>query len=425
MFLVSKHKTVPGGALYYVIFVVFILSAIVSLFLLHRGVRLKQVHQEIEYFTRIDDLNSALTLYLSQPEHYQRAPVASIFLFDDTSRTVQIAKEPHGLLNLITASNDYRGKLLSKTLLVGKDPFEGDSIALYVPDNRQALYASGNTIINGNAVIPAKGLQRASIEGRPLRRANPVEGRISKSGSSLPKLAPSIIKKIHAVQDFDSLSNISVSINELFQSSIENAYTEETKWFSSDSDFQISGIQADGRIGFLSSGTILLKKDASLNGVIVSASKIIVEEGFEGDVQLFARDSLVIGMNCRLAFPSVVCLNNDNVNNIYMEIGESSTIDGTVLVTQENLSTKKPFLSLKEGAIIKGQVYHQGTVELLGKIHGSLYCEGFYMKTKRAYYENHLLDNEIDVYRLPYLFVSIDLIQGYNDQVIDIVGNTL
>ena len=74
---------------------------------------------------------------------------------------------------------------------------------------------------------------------------------------------------------------------------------------------------------------------------------------------------------------------------------------------------------MKKGVEIKGQVYHHGKVELLGNIYGSLYCEGFIRKTKRAYYENHLLDNVIDFKRLPVRFVGVDLFQGYDDQIIE------
>lgn len=417
----SKYRSVRGGALYYVIFVVFVLSAIISLFLLHRGTRLKVVQQEIAYFSKVDDLNSALSLYLSDPQTYQGESSVSMVLFEDSARRVELTRNSHGLLDLITARNIYRGKELSKTLLVGKDPFDGDSIALWVPDGRQALYASGSTIINGNAVIPAKGMQRASIEGKPLKRPDPVNGRISKSSSSLPSLAPWILSKIQNVQDYDSLLNISYNISQLYQASIQRPLNDEILWYSSDGDFQISGIEVEGRYGFMSAGSILINKDASLKGVLISASRIIVEDGFEGEVQLFARDSMVIGEGCKLGFPSVVCLNSDLVNNLYLELGGSSILEGTLIVNQENLSSKKPFLSIKEEALVVGQVYHQGSIELLGEIHGSLYCEGFYRKTKRAYYENHLLDNVIDFHRLPGLFVNLDLLEGYNDQIIDIL----
>jgi hypothetical protein len=178
-------------------------------------------------------------------------------------------------------------------------------------------------------------------------------------------------------------------------------------------------------VGFCSTGTILIQKDAILHGTLVTASRIIVEDGFCGEVQLFAQDSLVIGEDCNLRFPSVACLSSNNVSNLHMEIGEFSSIEGTVLVYQAQLAAQKPFLAVEEGVLIVGQVYHQGKINLLGAIHGSLYCETFYLKTDRAHYENHLLDNEIDFLKLPRLFVSIDLIHGYHDQIIDIVDQRL
>lgn len=421
----SRTKSVRGGALYYVIFVVFVLTAITSLYAMQRGVKARQLIQELGYFTCLDDLNSGLSLYLSEPEVYQNSATSELVLFEDTSRRVIITRKPYGLLNLITAKTTYRGKLLSKTLLVGKNPFHGDSIALYVPDRQQTLHASGNTIIHGNVVIPAKGMQRAAIEGKPLKADYVVSGNITPSGDSLPMLAKGIVEKLVLIQNLDSLCKFATPISELYQASIVNAVNENIQWYGSGDDYQISGFEASGGVGFCSSGTILIRKDARLHGTLITAASILVEDGFEGDVQLFAQDSLIIGKECKLRFPSVACISSRNVNNLHMSIGEHSFIEGTVLVSQSQLAAKKPFLAVKEGVLIVGQVYHQGSINLLGRIHGSLYCESFYLKTDRAHYENHLLDNEIDFLKLPGFFVSIDLIQDYNDQVIDIVDQRL
>ncbi len=425
MFFRIRNRTLGGGALYYVIFVAFVLSAIVSLFMMHRGMSYRQIRSEIRYFERIDDLNSALTLYLSEPEKYQQSNSVSMVLFEDSARRVNISRNHCGLLDLITAKVIYKEKELSKTMMAGMDPFSGDSVVLYVPDKRQALFASGNTIINGNAVLPVKGVQRASIEGKPLQRPEPVKGKISVSKSTLPALAPWIRVKIERMLDLDSLLAISGNLRNLRASSIDRSSVEEVHWYGSENDFQISGLQTKGPVGFVSRGAIYIRKDAQLDGSIISASKILVEEGFHGRVQLFARDSLVIGASCILDFPSVLCISNDNVNPVYMKLGGSSVVNGVVLVGQKNLSTSKPLIRLERGSLIRGQVYHQGIIELLGSIHGSLYCKGFYRKTKRAFYENHLLDNEIDFHQLPPHFVFIDLLNGYNTQFIDVLNQSL
>lgn len=425
MFLRIKNRTLSGGALYYVIFVTFVLSAIVSLFIMNRGMRFRQIRSEIRYFERVDDLNSALTLYFTEPEKYQQSSSVSMHLFEDTARQVVISRRHIGLLDLITVHAMYRGKELSKTIMAGMDPFQGDSVVLYVPDRRQAIFASGNTIINGNAVLPLKGIQRASIEGKPLQRSKPVLGNISISNPTLPVLAPWITKKIDSMLDLDSLVKYSESLGSLLRSSIDRSSTEEIQWYGSEGDYQISGIESSGPLGFVSTGTIHIRKDAYLDGSIIAAAQILVEEGFRGTVQLFAKDSIVLGPHCELNYPSILCLSNDNVNPVYVELGESCVLDGLVLVCQKNLSTAKPFLRCSRGSLIRGQVYHQGHVELLGRIHGSLYCEGFYRKTKRAYYENHLLDNELNFHKVPPHFVFIDLLNGYNNQLIDVVSFSL
>lgn len=423
MYLNKAHNKLQAGALYYAIFVVFVLSALTSLFILHRGMQQRQMRQELLYFQAIDNINSALTIYLSKPEKYQNVNDVAIELFDDTTRRVKINREAYGLLDHIIASCNYEGKALYKSLTAGKNPFRSDSLALFVPEKKQALFASGNSRIVGNAALPAKGIQRASIEGKPLKSNTAITGSIRRSSSALPSLAPRIKKKINELQQADSLMKLASPVNELYSSSLLLSPDHETHWYGSADNYQISGIEVSGAVGFVSGGTILIRQDAVLKGVLISATRIIVEDGFQGEVQLFARDSLVIGEHCRLEYPSVVCVNNDDVSNVYASIGKQSSIEGSVIIRQEGLAVKEPLLKLCQGSSVTGQIYHQGVIELQGEIYGSLYCEGFYLKTRRAYYENHLLDNIIDFSKLPAHFVSIDLIQGYDDQVMEILGS--
>ena len=62
-----------------------------------------------------------------------------------------------------------------------------------------------------------------------------------------------------------------------------------------------------------------------------------------------------------------------------------------------------------------------GTVNLQGKIHGSLACKGFYLRTRKAYYINHLFDNEINFDSLSGYYTSLDLNRGYDDQIIEFI----
>lgn len=421
----QQMVSVPGGAIYYVIFLVFILSTVSMMFIVHRYLRMKSVRAELEYFRKMDDLSSALSLYLSDPETYQEPQEADMILFEDTSSMVHISVSPLGLFDILTATTWYRGKQLRKSVIAGKDPFNGDSIALYVPDHGQTLYVSGDSRIRGNVSIPAKGLQRASIEGKPLRIAEPVKGRILKSQPTIPALSPRITDKIKSVQKSVSIMQTGRHISFLTAASLSNSFNNDIEWYWSEEDFQISDISALGAVGFHCPGTILIRNDSRLDGTIISASSVLIEDGFGGAIQVFAKDSLVVGDGCTLTYPSVLCLYNGNINPVYVSIGKGSSVDGIVIVSQVQLSTKKPVLKVHSKGLIRGQVYHDGIIQLLGTVHGSLYCEGFCLETSRAYYENHLLDNRIDFLLLPRYFVTIDLLHGNNDQVIDIINEDI
>jgi hypothetical protein len=280
------------------------------------------------------------------------------------------------------------------------------------------LYASGNTSINGNVKIPLKGIQKASIEGQVLRNEKIFSGINSTSSYELPVLPENIKRKIRKTQNIDSIF-ISDNITSLLVNNISNSFMDEALTFYSEGDYQMGDITANGKIGFFSKETIYLRNSCHLQDVIISGKNVIVEEGFTGNVQIFALDTIIIGKGSTLSFPSTLVLFNENVNPIYIEIGDSVIVNGTIIVNQENKSTKNPFLKVSDNALIRGQIYIRGTINLIGKIHGSLMCNDFFLSTKKAYYVDHLLDNEIDFFALPVMFCGIDFIKGYNDQIIE------
>ena len=406
---------VNGGALYYVIFISFILSLCIMSLLSWRYLNIRTISTEIDYYRKKDDLRSAIILYLTYPEKYQKTDSTEIDIFEDSSSIVYIRRKTWGVLDILQASTNYRDTTLSKSLIVGKDLHHTDSVALWVPDISQILYASGNTSITGNVKIPIKGLQKASIEGNVFKGDHIFSGRQMKSDPELFEIAGYLKKKIKSSMNLDSLKEMSGGENE----QVQIRYNQTPYYYYFGDDIQISGFEAKGKIGILSKKSIYIRKDNNLDGVILVADKINVEDGFTGRVQLFARDSLIIGSNSYFKYPSFIILYNQNVNPVYLEIGDSAIINGDILVCQEEKSTKEPFLKIGKDALIRGQVYVQGTVNLIGEIYGSFYCKDFYLKTRKAFYINHLLDNEINFDSLPGYYSGSDLNEGYDDQIIN------
>ena len=415
-FIVSRKF--KAGALQYAIFISFVISSILLSFIVYRGLRMRHIQIELDYFKKSNDLESALVVFLSNPAKYHNSKFLTIDVYNDSTSLVQMHKQAWGIWDIIKASIKYRDMTLEKSIIAGKDAFNGDSIALWVPDYSQTIYASGNTIIKGNAYLPVNKIQKASIEGSPFPDAEVVKGKITPSSKVLFDIATSLKEKITFWQDNDSLVQMSENVFNINDNQIEGSLTIPTKIYYSERTFQLSGIKAKNNIAFLSPSTIFIKKDAMLDHIIVSAHKVLIEDGFKGIIQVIAQDSVIVGKDCILEFPSAILVNNQDVSPTYVEIGSKSRLEGVIIVTQENQSTKEPFLNIEHQAIINGEVYIKGSLQLQGIIQGSLNCKGFFLKTKKAYYNNHLLDNEINFYSLHKEYGGIDFKNGYCDQIL-------
>jgi hypothetical protein len=419
------YSTVKGGALYYVVFISYIIISFLILLISYRAIKLRFIQNELEYFDASDNLRSALTLYLSYPERYQEMDSVNLDVFSDSTSIVKIRKEAWGILDILHASTRYRDTSMRKSVIAGKDPFNGDSVALWIPDNSQNIFASGETLIKGNVKLPSKGIQKASIEGHQFAFEQLIHGRILPGEPDLFELDSKLIKKIKIWQNFDSISIFNPVVNQIYESSMSISYTLEPLIYFNSESFELSCIDAKGKILFLTPSMIIVRNDAILDGIILSAGKVFIEDGFRGSLQIFATDTVIIGSNCTLKYPSALVLFNQNHNPVYVEIGESSTLDGVIIINQTLLSTKEPFLKISKGSQITGQIYLNGNIQLIGKIFGSLICKSFYLTTRKAYYINHLLDNEINFLKMPTSFVGVDFKYGYNDQIIEFLEETL
>jgi cytoskeletal protein CcmA (bactofilin family) len=169
-----------------------------------------------------------------------------------------------------------------------------------------------------------------------------------------------------------------------------------------------------GNIRIISDKNIYITQQAKLENVILYGKNIFINRGFHGHLQAFAQDSIIAGEGCRFDFPSCIAILNQNINSTYLEVKKKTFLAGCIFIYQENLATNPPYLEIEKEVNIHGQVYCPGTVEISGKITGSLYCNSFVLRTQAAYYENHLLNCVIDNRSISPYFAGTPIIPGYN-----------
>jgi hypothetical protein len=399
----SKNHLLHSGVLYYVIFILlvvwFICLGIMLAWKLHFVIYSGNLQSSIIS----DRLISAKTIYCSTPDTLQYSKILCFAFSKDTFPKVLVTKKQWGLFDILDIQIKGKRNEIRRIYLAGINNRLYEKIALYLAEEKKYLSVSGNTQITGTCYLPQLGVRTSYVEGKGYYGAKTVYGTIKTSKEKLPEIKKERLSQINTyITDFSPLKSDSVFPFEYLRkkNSLSNSFQNATIVFHSNSLIVLSNIEISGNIILLSGKMIRIKNSCNLEGIIVVAPKIIIDDGFKGQLQAFALDSFVIGKKVSLLYPSVVSVCNNTNSNCYLSIKEKSRIEGIIYIDQEKKSAMLPLLVLEKETNVYGQVYCNGVVNIRGNVFGSLYCKRFILETKTSFYENHLLDNQINRHKL-------------------------
>jgi hypothetical protein len=390
-----------GGILYFTLFLMLISTVFISLILMRQVVFQNTFttwskSEEIEH-----NLKSAFLLYKQNPEILFFEDSVSLDLYGDSSSIVRLSKKSWGIYDIISAYVYGEDGPIRRSGLFG-EVINSNDPALYMPDRGLNLSFSGNTRVIGTVYSPSGIIRKGSIEGQPFIYDKVTEGVIKASNKTLPKLDTIVAKKIEDL--FDKI-NPEISLSQIESADnlpIENIFENPEITYFDEPDAQISNLAFKGKIIICAPGSILVDNSSSLEDVILIARKIIIAEGFSGSFQAFALDSIIVGPNVSLIYPTTLCISTvDNYatsSRPVISVGANTLINGCVIL---NSLSDKSRLVVNENSTITGQVFCNGDVDLKGKIYGSLFCNHFSFATGRSTYVNHLLNAEINMNKLP------------------------
>jgi len=413
---------VKAGALYYAIFIAFLIASLIGLLILYTHIHNSYVDRQIIKEQVLSNVKSGINLVLKNPELLPYSTPENIKLFGNEYDVVNLKKEHWGAYGLIYANSQRHSYKSSQIALVGDDLGKKEDIALYLSDQKKYLSISGNTILKGTCYLPKLGIKRAYIEGQGYQNQRLVFGTIQTSASELPALNPEKLKYLESLVSTgypksDSIADIS-SIRG--SEEIYNSFYNKTITLFSDQKMELNGFKISGNIIIKSNQEIVVGSECSLNDVLLVAPNVILKSGFKGSVQVFATERIIVEESCQLKYPSFVgLLRNTEDKEPAVTIGENVIIAGGVLLYTTNKLKDPLVVKLARSATIYGTVYCDGYMELQGNIYGSLYCNGFTLKTAASLYENHLLNAKVDYSLLPRNFAGVNLIgKLINEQII-------
>lgn len=403
----TKHRQLPARALMYTL-LISLLIALISAALIKLSYTQGLLHENDWNRERlIRNVESGMQLILAAPKDENLR--LDFDLYNKGNDSVFLSKTPWGAWDLakstaIIHQGIYTDSLHKTALLAYSLPRAFDA-ALNLGQSNVPLGLCGETRIIGTAYLPRMGVKRVYVNGKSYQGDRLIYGEEKQSNSRLPSLDEKRLS--HILEMFKLLPNSDQLANPT------NIPFSEQALVIRQTNLYLDNINLGGQLILVADSLIHFGAGCVAQDIIAIAPKIHFSEGFQGQLQAFAKKELKVEANCQLSYPSILGLiyepkKEDKVAPA-IEIQEGSSIEGLVFLNSRAYAYRKPLITIADSAWIQGIVHTNGRLDLKGTVYGNVSCERFSLKTASALYENYLLDATINRSRLSPHYLSTAL----------------
>lgn len=405
-------KKIKAGALQFTMFVVLVIALLLASFVV-----LVSTHKQFEMKTdfvlqTVQNSNSGID-YLLKNE-VTNEDTLFVGLADKENTVLKLYQDYWGIFEKGVAVSEIKKKEFRKVALLGGAQPEIDRVALYLEELDKPLVLVGDTKIQGVAYLPEQGIRTGNISGHSYYGKELIYGDIKKSGA-LPKIKPKQIEHIESIlTDFKSIEQEQFLDIEK-DKNVKNSFYKLLKLFYNQNEIDLVGVSLTGHIIVQSESKITVDASSKLQDVILKAPIVEINDGVNGTFQVFASKKIILGIGCKLNYPSALVINEESssvkeITNAeespLIKINKNSIVKGVVAFWGET-SNYLPQVYIGENVIIKGEVYCDKNLELQGTVHGSIFTSGFVSVQSGSMYQNHIYNGEILIDSLPQEYVGL------------------
>ena len=396
-----------AGALLYVIFICLIMTIFAGLLMTLNYYK----SIEISDYATIEKLNrnvrSGLNYLLVNPDLYQQDSMF-VDLFDSGFDSVLLKSNTYGFYRKLTALAKEKRFKTAQSILAGV--WNNSIPALYLENATSTLGLAGSSSINGKCFLPSQNVTYPYIENHKFTGKE-----LSKENISLSDNSKSFIDKKYFELVFNQISKITKSNNlfdwDLYADSltISNDFEKPTINIFSSKNLVLNQKKIEGNIQIISSKSILVKANSIIRDVILIAPRIEFEKSFRGTLQCLAFDSVIVGENTVLEYPSIISVirKNKTKDNAYIELSRGDSIFGSIILYDQNENPNKfNLISVMGNSFVYGHVYSSGYTQINGCIFGGIHTNKLTLRTISSIYDNLLLDCHIDASQISPFYLN-------------------
>lgn len=407
---------IQAGALQFVLFIGAVVAVLLLSFLL-----LSYTHQ---HFAKQTDLlitvlrSADYGMESSLLEDFPQATSHKVLMDNEFPVEIKVQRDFWGVFEKRTVHASLGTTSYTKTALIGGRDKE-ELPALYLNDHQRPLVLAGNSKISGTAFLPSQGLKMGNIYGNSYNRTKLLYGKSRKSDSVLPRLDNDLDRQLKTLTA-DNYVPSGQLLTKLSSKKIKNSFEKESLIYK-DRDVVLRNIALSGNIIIVADGKITVEASAKLHDILLLAPEIEFKNGFNGTVQAIATESIYVGRNCLLAYPSALAIHkklsgnpgeaqnqllSNQVPDIHLD--SNSDVRGFVVFLEEDVAKKyHPRIKIETNATVTGEVYCSGDLELKGNVNGMVSTDGFIALENGNIYQNYLYNGTIDSGNLSPFYTGI------------------
>jgi hypothetical protein len=404
---------IKGGALYYAIFVMVILNMIGLMLLTYFELTFKEDALFYQQNKLEDDANSAIEMLCCQPGLVTPGEKKELDLYDDGESMVTVEVQRWGALRKAIVTSRWRTQEFTKTVLLAEK--ENVRPALWMPEHHQYVSLVGKSYIKGDCFLSELGLRKGNAEGRYFEGPYLHKGKLNKTSNEMVNPDPIFLKYMeqYGRGKFSGNDSVVVFGKDGRITGYSQSFSEKTIVVNGGSTFHLTNESFNGNVILYARDSIIIGNGAQLDWSILISKVVVVNPGFKGRLQVIADSLIKVGPGCELKYPSFLMTINRKPG-VCVEIDSKTDIKGGIMVYSFNPEKGKTKLIIGKETNVYGKAYTNGDASLIGNIFGSLYCDRFVKLTAVSFYENFMIDCTIDEEKLPDEFSSYCLDKEIN-----------